>query len=132
MSQYLSTIIEYSQQLGLDIISQDKEEELVIVSNEENGICNMVIDCEYPILIMEQLIYEINTSTKEHFLRLLQMNRQLIHGSFIIDEKAQHVIFRDTLQIENLDFNEFEGSLNALSLGLAEFASELIELNKIS
>jgi DNA-directed RNA polymerase subunit L len=130
MSLYFEKIMEYSQRLELDIIKRDDAEELLVVSNEDKGIYNMIIDCEEPILIFEQLIYTIKNPSENHFQRLLQMNRNLIHGAFVIDEEAKQVIFRDTLQIENIDFNEFEGTINALSLGLAEYSNELLSLNK--
>ena len=87
------------------------------------------MDCEDPILVMEQLIYNVKSPSIEHFTRLLQMNRSLVHGAFVLDETGKRVIFRDTLQIGNLDFNEFEGTINALTLGLAEFSTELMHLN---
>ncbi len=130
MSEYFKKIIEFTEQLGLDIIQRDDNEELLVVSNEDKGIYNLIIDCEQPILIFEQLIYNIEKPSENHFLRLLQMNRNLIHGAFVIDEDGKQVIFRDTLQIENIDFNEFEGTINALSLGLAEYSNELLSLNK--
>ena len=40
------------------------------------------------------------------------------------------MIFRDTLQIENLDLNEIEGSLTSLSLLLSEFTDEIIAFSK--
>ena len=129
MSQHFEKVIEFANILSLDINHQDDQEELIMVSNEDKGIYNLVIDCEFPILIMEQLVYEVKTPSSEHFRRLLQMNRNLVHGAFCIDEEGKRVIFRDTLQLPNLDFNEFEGSINALSLGMAEYATELISLN---
>ncbi len=130
MNQYFSKIIEYAETLSLDIIHKDEKEELIVVSNEDRGIYHLIIDCEETILIFEQLIYGISNPSEKHFLRLLQMNRTLIHGAFVVDEEGKQVIFRDTLQIENLDFNEFEGTINALSLGLAEYSNELLSLNK--
>jgi hypothetical protein len=44
----------------------------------------------------------------------------------VLDDKAETVIYRDTLQLENLDRNELEASVHALSLGLAEFGGELL------
>mgnify|MGYP001550213465 CR=1 FL=1 len=130
MSEHYNKVIEFSNALGLDITHQDEKEELIVVSNEDKGIYNLIIDCEDTLLIFEQLIYTIQNASENHFLRLLQMNRTLIHGAFVVDEEGKQVIFRDTLQIENLDFNEFEGTINALSLGLAEYSSELLSLNK--
>lgn len=131
MSPYFDKVRGFAEQLSLEIISENVEERLIVVSNEDRGIYNMVIDCEFPILIFEQLIYEIADFSSDHFLRLLQMNRNLVHGAFVIDEIKKHVLFRDTLQLENLDFNEFEGTINSLSLGLAEYSSELLSLNKM-
>ena len=129
MSQHFEKVIEFANNLSLDITHKDNQEELIVVSNEDRGIYNLIIDCEFPILVMEQLIYEVKNSSAEHYTRLLQMNRNLVHGAFCLDESGKKVIFRDTLQLPNLDFNEFEGSINALSLGLAEYASELLFLN---
>ncbi|MDH5559299.1 MAG: YbjN domain-containing protein [Deltaproteobacteria bacterium] len=129
MSSYFDKIIDFSGRLSLDIIKQDDSEELIVVNNEDKGIYHMVIDCEYPILIMEQLIYHLKNPSEQHFKRLLQINRNLIHGAFVLDNDVNQMIFRDTLQLENLDFNEFEGTINGLSLGLAEYSKELISLN---
>jgi hypothetical protein len=55
------------------------------------------------------------------------MNRNLVHGAFVLDENAEVILFRDTLQLENLDRNELEGSIHALSLALSEYGAELLE-----
>ena len=47
-----------------------------------------------------------------------------------IDETGERVIFRDTLQIENLDLNELEGTLNSLSLLLSEYSEQIIAYSK--
>ncbi len=130
MSKNYDKIVEFAEKLSLDIVNQDVDEELIVVTNEDKGIYNLIIDCEEPVLIFEQLIYDLQAKTLEHLTRLLQMNRNLLHGAFVISEEGDKVIFRDTLQMENLDFNEFEGTINALSLGLAEYSSELLSLNK--
>ena len=85
-----------------------------------------MIDCEDPLLVMEQVIMEVPSSPGDLYKRLLQMNRELVHGAFVLDEEAKLILFRDTLQLENLDRNELEASIQALSLALAEFSSELI------
>ena len=38
------------------MVSEEASEELVVVEDEENGIKNLVIDCEAPILVLEQII----------------------------------------------------------------------------
>lgn len=130
MNEYFKKILDYTIELGLDIDHRDDGEELIVVSNEDRGVYQMVMDCEYPILIIEQLIYNINNRSSDHFLQLLKMNRNLIHGAFVINDEETQVIFRDTLQLENLDFNELEGTINALTMGLAEYSGALLKLNQ--
>jgi len=62
----------------------------------------------------------------ELFKRLLQMNRDMVHGAFVLGDKASLVLYRDTLQLENLDRNELEASIQSLSLALSEYGSELL------
>ena len=130
MSENLQKVKDYLDELELSISSEDETEELVIIDDEEKGIKNLIIDCEDPVLVLEQVIMDVPKNTEGFFKRLLQMNRTLVHGAFVLDEEGAKVIFRDTLQLENLDKNELEGSINALSIALAEYAGELIEFSK--
>lgn len=130
MNEYFEKVLDFTLRLSLDIEHRDDSDELIVVSNEDRGIYQMVMDCEYPILIIEQLIYKIENRSVDHYLQLLKMNRNLIHGAFVINEEETQVIFRDTLQLENLDFNEMEGTINALTLGLAEYSGILLKLNQ--
>lgn len=121
------TVKAYLQDLNLVINEEDEENELVVVDNEEEGIINLIIDCEPPIVIIEQLIMKLKPDTPAAFLkRLLQMNRELVHGAFVLDESGEVLLFRDTLQLANLDFNELEGSIKALSLAMSEYGGELL------
>jgi len=61
---------------------------------------------------------------------LLQKNREIVHGAFSLDETGKKLLFRDTLQIENLDLNELEGSINSLKLLMAEYSEHLLEFAK--
>ena len=112
--------------MGFAISHEDPKEELVVIDDDDRGIKNFVIDCEAPILILEQVIIPMPENSSDFCKRLLQINRTLVHGAFVLDEDGTTLLFRDTLQIENLDRNELEGSIDALSLALAEYADELV------
>lgn len=116
----------YLHEMELPILSEDTAEELVVVSDPESGIVNLVIDCEDPILVIEQLIMSVPAQSGDLYKRLLQMNRNLVHGAFVLNDDATLLLFRDTLQLENLDRNELEGSVQALSLAMAEYGPELL------
>ena len=127
MSENLEKVKKFLIDLDLRNVDENESQELVIVEDEENGIMNLVIDCEPPIVILEQLIMAVPEKTGDFYKRLLQMNRSMVHGAFVLDEDAEYVFFRDTLQLENLDLNELEGTIQALSLALAENGAELLE-----
>ncbi len=129
-SEHFETVKTFLLDLGYAITDEDEAQELVVVKDEENGINNLIVDCEDPILILEQMIVPVPSQPGNMFQRLLQMNRTLVHGAFVVDEDGKIVLFRDTLRLENLDLNELEGSIEALSLALAENANELLAFSK--
>ena len=126
MSENLDRVKGYLLDLDLTIVTENESEELVVVDDEDNGIKQLVIDCEPPIVVLEQLIAEVPSEPGDLFKRLLQMNNTLVHGAFVLDESGGRIFFRDTLQLANLDINELEGSIRALSLALAEYGAELL------
>ena len=112
--------------MGFVMSHEESQEELVVIEDEERGIKNLVIDCEAPILILEQVIMPLSKGSSDFCKRLLQINRTLVHGAFVLNEEGTTLLFRDTLQLENLDRNELEGSIDALSLAMAEYGGELV------
>jgi hypothetical protein len=126
MSEDLERVKRFLSDLDLEIINEDVQEELVVVRDVDNCISYLIIDCERPIVILEQLVMRNPDRPGDLHKRLLQMNRSLVHGAFVIDDEEKYVFFRDTLQIESLDRNELEGSIRALSLALAEHSEELL------
>jgi len=130
MSDNFQKVKGYITELGFDISKEDVADELVVIDDESKGIKNLIIDCESPILIIEQFILKLKRDDKEIFKSLLQMNRNVVHGAFVLDEEGTGVLFRDTLQLDSLDLNELEGSINSLSLALVENTNALIEFSK--
>ncbi len=120
-------------EMDLKIVKEDEQNEMLIVENEEEGIKNLIIDCEPPLLILEQLIMHLPKDKETRntlYKRLLQMNQTLVHGAFAIDDNEENLFFRDTLQLENLDANELQASINALSFAMAEHSAELLKYAK--
>ncbi len=130
MNNYFSKIKDYLLKLEYNILSEDKTEELVIVENQESGITNLIIDCEHPILIIELYLFDLKKEDINIYREFLKMNREIIHGAIALDESGKKVLFRDTLQIENLDINELQGTLNSLEVFLSENANKLLEISK--
>lgn len=128
MSAHFDTVKEYLLELNFSIEEEDAAEELVVINDEERGIHNLVVDCEDSILVVEQLIIQLPTGAEANvYRRLLQINRELVFGAFVLNEGGDALHYRNTLALENLDLNELESTINALSLALAENGQELLE-----
>ena len=91
--EYFLKVKEYLLELEYNIVSENEEDELFVVEKEDDGIVNLIIDC---------------------------------------NADGKLLLFRDTLQLENLDLNELEGTLNSLALLLSEFAEKIIAYSKMS
>jgi len=130
MRDYYGTVKNYLQALQLDIKHENQKEGIFIVSNEQDGIFNLIICVAHPIVIFEQFIFEIKEEGLQVYKALLQKNRDIIHGAFVVDDTGRKVIFRDSLQLESLDQNEFGATLNSLSLLLSEYSEQIINFSK--
>jgi hypothetical protein len=130
MQEHFKLVKEYLLEMGIPIVREDPAQEIVIVTDEDNGIKDMIIDCEEPILVLEQVIMAVPSRPGDLFKRLLQMNRELVHGAFVLSQDSRLVLFRDTLELEHLDRNELEASIQALGLALVEFHAELLGFAK--
>lgn len=119
----------YLNDMNYSIIEENETEGYLMIDNEDEGIKNMVLVVDDPILIMEQLIFKVKQDDVNIYKQLLQKNQDILHGAFVLNEAGDTVIFRDTLQVENLDLNELAGSLNSLSLLMGEYAAKIIEFS---
>jgi len=130
MKKHFDIIKDYLIKLNFSITHEDRNDGILMIQKEKEGIKNLILGVADPILIIEQYIFKINTPSTDIFKQLLQKNRDIVHGAFVLDETGQKVIFRDTLQLENLDLNELEGTINSLGLLLSEYTEQILEFSK--
>ncbi|CAN5740250.1 hypothetical protein BH09MYX1_BH09MYX1_28470 [soil metagenome] len=65
------------------------------------------------------------------FHKLLSLNaKQLVHTSYGIDDNR--IVLSAAHELENLDFNEIEATLDEIDLALTQQVPELLELSKQS
>jgi hypothetical protein len=77
---------------------------------------NIVVTLEPPLVLFRMKLMEIPNKRREDFFKLLlEINASsMIHGAYGIEDN--NVVLIDTLQAENLDYNEFQATLDALML----------------
>jgi hypothetical protein len=87
----------------------------------------VVVNYAPPVVILRVRVMELPASEPrrgELFRQLLEYNaRDLVHGSYGLE--GDHVVLTDTLELENLDFSEFEASFDSITLALASHLSAL-------
>ncbi|MFD0992294.1 molecular chaperone Tir [Tenacibaculum geojense] len=130
MNIHFNKVKNYLLELNFTITKEIESDGIFVIEKENFGIKNLIIGVANPIVIIEQFIFKATNPNEAMFKSLLQKNRDIIHGAFVLDETGERVIFRDTLQLENLDINELEGSLNSLSLLLSEYSEQIIQFSK--
>ncbi|MDL2305266.1 YbjN domain-containing protein [Bacteroides sp. OttesenSCG-928-D19] len=127
---YFKKIESFIAKLGYSVSYQNRENGIFCIEGEDDGIKNLIIGVAPPVIILEQYIFTLKSDDKDILKSLLMKNRDIIHGAFVLDEEGKKVIFRYTMQIENLDMNEFEGALNSLGLLLSEYYEQIIAFSK--
>ncbi|RAW02146.1 YbjN domain-containing protein [Pseudochryseolinea flava] len=128
---HFETIEEYALKLNCKILYKNEQHGILKIDNEADGIHNLILGIAPPILIMEQFLFSFKEGNQEMFKKLLQKNRDTIHGAFVINEEGDRVLFRYTMQLQNIDFNEFESALNSLGLLMSEYSQQIIDFSKL-
>jgi hypothetical protein len=87
----------------------------------------VVVHFAPPVIILRVRVMELperEPRRSELFRQLLEYNaRELVHGSYGLE--GNHVVLTDTLELENLDFSEFEASFDSITLALASHLAAL-------
>ena len=131
MMDFMSTITDFATSSGCTIVYKNEKDGILKIDNEEDGIHNLIIGIAPPILIMEHFLFSFKKDNVGMFKQLLQKNRDMIHGAFVINEEGNKVLFRYTMQIDNIDLNEFDGAINSLGLLLSEYYQQIISFSKL-
>lgn len=87
----------------------------------------VVVSYAPPVAILRVRVMEPPTSSDRRgglFRQLLEFNaRDLIHGSYGLE--GDHVVLTDALELENLDYSEFEASFDSMTVALSSHMSAL-------
>jgi hypothetical protein len=108
---------------GLHI--EEPERNLWIATNGDGA--EVVLNYAEPVIILRVRVMEVpadESRRAELFRELLTLNaHDLVHGSYGLE--GDHVVLTDTLDLEDLDYSEFEASFDSMTLALASHMSAL-------
>lgn len=85
-----------------------------------------------PLVVLRVHVGDVegdSSSNGNLFQKLLMLNaKALVHTSFGMED--QHIVLVSALELENLDYNELEATLDEIDVTLAQQVPQLAELNK--
>jgi hypothetical protein len=99
---------------------EELNENTWVINDSEKGIERVVVMVEEPLVtIRVNVMLAPEKDREEFFETLLRLNAtDLIHGAYGLAEES--VILIDTLQYTTMDLEEFQASLDAIGLALAQ------------
>ena len=90
-------------------------------ADEEHGGTPLVISYAPPLLVFRLKVLDVprdGEKCSQLYKRLLQANaNELVHAAYGLEE--EDVILTDSLQLENLDFNEFQATVDSFQMAMA-------------
>jgi len=104
----------------LSLTFQPAGSNLWVVADAQKGLENLLIALSDPLVILRINVMEVPAKDKEKlFEELLRLNASdMVHGAYAVDGK--NVIIIDTLEADTMDLEEFEASIDAIGLALAQ------------
>ena len=104
---------------------EEPESNLWIVRNADGA--EVVMNHAPPVIILRVRVMEVprDAARQSELVRLLLTlnTRDLVHGSYGLE--GEHVVLTDTLELEELDYSEFEASFDSMTLALASHMAAL-------
>jgi len=110
---------------GGAVEAREVESGLWVVRTQQGA--EVVVHYSPPVVILRLRVMEEPAAVERRsglFRQLLELNaRDLVHGSYGLE--GDHIVLTDTLELENLDYSEFEASFDSLTLALSSHLSAL-------
>lgn len=109
----------------LDLPVESVADDMWMVSTAEGA--ELIVHYAPPVLVLRVRVMPAPTDEARAsalFRLLLEFNaRDLVHGSYGLE--GDHVVLTDALLLSDLDFSEFEASVDSLALALASHVGAL-------
>ncbi|HRP07986.1 MAG TPA: hypothetical protein PLL69_05805 [Gemmatimonadales bacterium] len=109
----------------LELPVESVADDIWLIRTDEGA--ELAVNFAPPVLVLRvKVMRQPSDSARagELYRQLLEYNaRDLVHGSYGVE--GDHVVLTDTLELTNLDFSEFEASVDSLTLALASHAGTL-------
>jgi hypothetical protein len=114
--------------LRMQLDYEEVEPGMWLVQSGMDGV-RLVVNHVPPLLLLRSKVLETPSDQErcaELYRRLLELNaNDLVHGAYALEEGD--IILTDALELENLDFNEFQASVDSIQMALASHMEALAQ-----
>ena len=106
--------------LSLSLTYEEVGDQTWVINDDEKGLENVLVILANPVVIIRVKVMAIPGKEREQFFeQLLRLNQSdMIHGAYALE--GDDVILLNTLVGETLDVEEFQATLDAIGLALAQ------------
>jgi Putative bacterial sensory transduction regulator len=112
--------------LRMEMDVEEVERGMWVVRAMDNG-ASLVVHFSPPLVVLRTKVLDVPEDQQRCtalYRRLLELNaNDLVHGAYGIEE--DDIILSDSLELENLDFNEFQASVDSMQLAVASHLESL-------
>ena len=90
----------------------------------------IVVKYQPPVLVCRVNVMDVPKAQKEElFQTVLTLNAsEMMHGAYGLE--GGKIVISDALQLENLDFNEFQATIDDITLAVADHYSRLAKFHE--
>lgn len=111
--------------LRMELELEEVEKGMWVVRSGNDA--TMVVHYSPPLVLLRTKVLDVPEDQARCtglYRRLLELNAtDLVHGAYGIEEND--IILSDSLELENLDFNEFQASVDSMQLAVASHLESL-------
>ena len=113
--------------LRMELELDEVEKGMWVVRPTGGDGAGMVVHYSPPLVVLRTKVLDVPEDQARCtglYRRLLELNAtDLVHGAYGIEEGD--IILADSLELENLDFNEFQASVDSMQLAVASHLESL-------
>jgi len=116
----------FIERLGAEGVTSKEVQPGLWVLTQGTDSSEVAVHYNPPVVVLRVRVMKLgpNNRKADLYRHLLELNAtDLMHGSYGIDGDA--VVLSDALELENLDFTEFQASYDSITLALASHLATL-------
>jgi len=117
----------YFVQMG---VAHEEVSEGMWLTGAKEDAERIVVKFQPPVLVCRVNVMDVPKEQLEELFRtLLTLNAaEMMHGAYGLE--GGHIVISDALQLENLDFNEFQATIDDITLAVADHYTRLAKFRE--